>query len=148
MDHAILKVDRHEPIFYDALSFEHPHYDISSSATDKEYMEKVYKNATGGFKELPITQKVLEIYKMRQRREWEGPISVYDAWLLSDNSKRKWFPYKLFTKIYPDWEEKKNQPFEEEKRVEFSLEDQTSLHSTVDIDDRNNCRPSSSKSEN
>ena len=73
---------------------------------------------------------------------------MYDAWLLSNNSKRKWFPYKLFTKIYPDWEEKKNQPFEEEKRVEFSLEDQTSLHSTVDIDDRNNCRPSSSKSEN
>ena len=73
---------------------------------------------------------------------------MYDAWLLSNNSKRKWFPYKLFTKIYPDWEEKKNQPFEEEKRVEFSLDDQTSLHSTVDIDDRNNCRPSSSKSEN
>ena len=64
VDHAILKVDRHEPIFYDALSFEHPHYDISSSATDKEYMEKVYKIATGGFKELPITQKVLEIYEM------------------------------------------------------------------------------------
>ena len=73
---------------------------------------------------------------------------MYDAWLLSNNSKRKWFPYKLFTKIYPDWEEKKNQLFEEENRVEFSLEDQTSLHSTVDIDDRNNCRPSSSKSEN
>ena len=45
-------------------------------------------------------------------------------------------------------EEKKNQLSEEENRVEFSLEDQTSLHSTVDIDDRNNCRPSSSKSEN
>ena len=73
---------------------------------------------------------------------------MYDALLLSNNSKKKCFPYKLFTKIYPDWEEKKNQLFEEEKRVEFSLEDQTSLHSTVDIDDRNNCRPSSSKSEN
>ena len=45
-------------------------------------MEKVYKIATGGFKELPITQKVLEIYEMRQRGEWEGPDSVYDAWLL------------------------------------------------------------------
>ena len=67
VDHAILEADRHEPVFYDALSFEHPHYDISSSATDKEYMEKVYKIATGGFKELPITQKVLEIYEMRQR---------------------------------------------------------------------------------
>ena len=52
----------------------------------------------------------------------------------------------FFTKIYPDREEKKNQLFEEEKRVEFSLEDQSSLHSTVDIDDKNNCRSSSSKS--
>ena len=65
--HVILEADRHEPVFYDALSFEHPHYDISSSAPDKEYTEKVYKIATGGFKELPITQKVLEIYEMRQR---------------------------------------------------------------------------------
>ena len=137
--HVILEADRHEPVFYDALSFEHPHYDISSSAPDKEYTEKVYKIATGGFKELPITQKVLEIYDMRQREEWEGPDSVYDAWLLSKKSKRKSFPYKLLTKIYSDWEEKKNQLFEEENRVEFNLENQTSMHSTVDMDGRNNC---------
>ena len=30
----------------------------------------------------------------------------------------------------------------------MNLEDQSSLYSTVDIDDRNNCRPSSAKSEN
>ena len=33
-------------------------------------------------------------------------------------------------------------------RAEFNLEDQTSLHSTVDMDDKNNCRPSSLKSAN
>ena len=102
VDHAILEPDRHKPVFYDDLSFEHPHYDISSSAPDKKYMKKVYKIATAGFKELPITQKVLEIYEIRQRGEWEGPESAYDTWLLSNNSKRKWFPYKLFTRIYPD----------------------------------------------
>ena len=91
------------------MSFEHLHYDISSSAPGNEYVEKVYKIATGGLKELAITQKVLEIYEMRQRGEWEGPDSVYDAWLISNNSTRKWLPYKLFTKIYPDWEEQKNQ---------------------------------------
>ena len=42
-------------------------------------MEKVYKIATGGFKELSITQIVLEIYEMHQRKEWEGPDSAYDA---------------------------------------------------------------------
>ena len=66
VDHAVLEADRHEPAFDNPLSFEHPHY-ISSSTPDKKYMEKVYKIATGGFKELPITQKVLEIYEMRQR---------------------------------------------------------------------------------
>ena len=34
------------------------------------------------------------------------------------------------------------------RRTELNLEDQSSLYSTVDIDDRNNCRPSSAKSEN
>ena len=111
-------------------------------------MENVYKIAADGFKEWPITQKLLEIYEMHQRGEWEGPNSVYDAWLLSSNSRRKRFPYKLFTKISPDWEEKKNQVFEEENRVEFSLKGQSSLHATVDIDDKNNSRHSSSKSEN
>ena len=134
--------------FYNVMSFEHPHYDISSSAPNKEYMEKVYKIVTGGFKELPIARKMLKMYEIRQRGEWEEPDWVYDAWQLSNNSRRKWFPHKFFTKIYPDWEEKKNQVFEEEKRVKFSLEDQSSLHSTVDIDDKNNCRSSSSKSEN
>ena len=43
---------------------------LSSSAPDKEYMEKV---ATGGFKELPITQKVLQIYEMRQRENGRDP---------------------------------------------------------------------------
>ena len=138
MDHAVLEAERHEPDSYDALSFEHPHYDISSNTPDKEYLGKVYKIATGGFKELPITHKVLEIYEMRQRREWAD--SVYDGWLLSNNSRRKWFPYKFFTKICLDWEEKKNQLFEEENRIEFSLENQSSLNSTVDIDDKNNCR--------
>ena len=42
-------------------------------------MEKVYKVATGGFKELPITQEVLKIYEMRQRRE--GPNSVDSEYL-------------------------------------------------------------------
>ena len=58
------------------------------------------------------------------------------------------FLISFFAKLYPDWEEKKNQLFEEENRVEFSFENQLSLHSSVDIDGKNHCRPSSSKSEN
>ena len=82
----MLEPDRYEPIFHDALCFEQRHYDMSSSAPYKEYMEKVYKMVICGFKEFPITQKVLEIYEMRQKTEWEGPDSVYNAWLLPNNS--------------------------------------------------------------
>ena len=53
---------------------------------------------------------------MRQGGEWEGPDSVYDACLLPNNSRRKWFPYNFLTKLYPDWEDKKNQLFEEALR--------------------------------
>ena len=77
--------------FYNALSFEHSHYDISSSAPNKEYMEKVYKIATGGYKELLITQSVRNLQnapggRMGTTRE---RTNVYDAWLLSNNSRRK-----------------------------------------------------------
>ena len=99
------------------MRFEHPHYDISLSAPDKEYIEKVYKIARGGFKELQMTQKVLEIYEMRQRGEWEGLHSVYDSWLLSNNSRRKQFTHKFFNKIYPNLEKKKNRLFEEENKL-------------------------------
>ena len=69
---------------------------------------------------------MLEIYVMRQKG---------DAWLLSNKIRRKWFPHKVFTQIYPDWEEKKNHLFEGENRVEFGLEYQLYLHRTVDIND-------------
>ena len=89
VDHVVLEADRHEHLFYDAFSFEHSHYDISSSAPDKEYMEKVYKIATGGFKELQITRKVLEIFEMRQRGEWKGPDSVYHTFNPGQNIRNK-----------------------------------------------------------
>ena len=41
---------------------------------------------------------------MQQRNNWEGADSVYDAWLLSNNTPRKWFPYKKFISMFPEWE--------------------------------------------
>ena len=81
VDHAILEADRHEFFFYDALSFEHPHCDISSSA--------------------PTTQKVKST-KCTRGENGKDPTQCRMPGHLSNNSKRKWFPYKLFTKIYPD----------------------------------------------
>ena len=73
VDHTVLEADIHEPVFYNVLSIEYPHYDISSSAPDKEHKEKVYKITTGDFKDLPITQKVLEIYEMCQGENGKDP---------------------------------------------------------------------------
>ena len=38
---------------------------------------------------------------------WKGSDLVHNAWLLSNKSRRKWFPHKCFTKPFPDWEEEK-----------------------------------------
>ena len=64
-NHAVLEVDKHKPVFYNALNFEHPDYYIFSSAPYKECKEKAYSVATGGFKEMLIMQKVLKINEMR-----------------------------------------------------------------------------------
>ena len=41
---------------------------------------------------------------MQQRNNWEGADSVYDAWILSDNTPKKWFPYKKFISLFPESE--------------------------------------------
>ena len=49
IDHAVLEADKNnKPVFYNALAFDHPDYDISSRTPDKEYLNKVYRLATGG----------------------------------------------------------------------------------------------------
>ena len=58
MNHAVLEADRHESAFYNALIFEHPDYDVFSSAPGKEYMGKVYNIATGDFKTVNNTETV------------------------------------------------------------------------------------------
>ena len=105
IDHAVLEADKNnEPVFYNTLAFDHPGYDISSSAPDKEYLNKVHRLATGGHKNINGSKELIDIYEMRQRNNWEGADNVYDAWLLSNNTPRKWFPYKKFISMFPEWE--------------------------------------------
>ena len=65
--------------------------------------------ATGGyinrsFEDINRSAELFNIYQMRQRNNWEGADSMYDAWLLSNNTPRKWFPYKKFISMFPEWE--------------------------------------------
>ena len=86
------------------MAFDHPDYDISSNTPDKEYFKKVYRLATGGYKDINRSEELFNIYEMRQRNNWEGADNVHDAWLLSNNTPRKWFPYKKFISMFPQWE--------------------------------------------
>jgi len=111
VEHALLEGDKHESIFVDFLSFESDLYDITTTEIDLPYMDKVYKIATVEDEEdflqnIKIDDYVTDIYMMRLRNNWEGPDSVYDAWLLSHGHRRKWFPYSRFFRKYPDAQEK------------------------------------------
>ena len=90
IDNAVLEANKkNEPVFYYTLAFNHPDYDISSSTPDKEYLEKVHRLATGGYKDISRSEELFNIYEMQQRNNWEGADSVYDLWLLSNNTPRK-----------------------------------------------------------
>ena len=99
MDHAVLEADKNN-----TLAFDHPDYDISSSTPDKEYLNKVHRLAIGGYKDISCNEELFDVNEMRQRNNWEGADSVYDAWLPSNNTPRKWFPYNKFISMFPEWE--------------------------------------------
>ena len=105
IDHAVLEEDKNnEPVFYNTLAFDHPDYDISSSTPDKEYLNKVHRLATGGYKDINRSEELFHVYEMRQRNNWEGIDNKYYAWLLSSNTPKKWSPYKKFICIFLEWE--------------------------------------------
>ena len=121
IDHAVLEADKNnEPVFYNTLAFDHPDYDISSSTPDKEYLKKVHRLATGGYKDINRSEELFNIYEMRQRNNWEGADNVYDAWLLSNNTPRKWFLYKKFISMFPEWEHQRMLIYNKENLEECS----------------------------
>ena len=99
IEHTVLEAGKSN-----TLAFDHPDYDISSRTPNKEYLNKVHRLATGGYKDVTRSRELIDIYEMRHRSNWEGADSVYDVWLLSNNTPKKWFPYKKFISTFPQWE--------------------------------------------
>ena len=64
----------------------------------------MHRLANRGYKDISRSEKLFDIYEMRQRNNWQSANSMYDAWLLSNNTPRKWFPYKKFINMIPEWE--------------------------------------------
>ena len=62
---------------------------------------------------------------MRQRDNWKGADSVYDASLLLNNMPRKLFPYKKFLSMFPEWETQRLLIYNEENLEQCSQSTQT-----------------------
>ena len=100
-----MEADKTEGLLYEHLVLDHEQLDVTSEARCEDYLGKVYKLVTFAWKEISVflQGKTLEIYKMRYRNKWEGADSIYDAWLLSLNLRRSWFPYRKFNRLFPFW---------------------------------------------
>ena len=64
IDHAVLEADKNnESGFYNTLVFDQPNYDISSSTPDKEYLNKVHRLATVGYKDINSSEELFDVYE-------------------------------------------------------------------------------------
>ena len=105
VDYAILHNDNVTGADYAALAIDTEYQDCASNEPDEEYMRKVYKIVTEEWRNLEgFTEETVLIYERRQRCDWTGPDAVYDAYLLSNNERRTWFPYERFLRLFPSWD--------------------------------------------
>ena len=107
LDHAIMEADRHEGILYEDLQWETPLFDNSSENCDVEYVQKVVElasNNQGCWDKLQISEKAVTMFKRRARLSWEGPDTVYDAWLIRKGYERPWFDYHLMNCSFPSFD--------------------------------------------
>ena len=71
---------------------------------------------------------------MWQRNNWEGADSVYDDWLLSNDTPRKWFPYQKFISMFPEWETQRLRIYNKEN-LEQCLQSTTIKEGKFDFND-------------
>ena len=68
------------------------------------YFEAVFILALGGFKKVSLDDEDWRIYQQRQRTNWAGADSLYDALLLIEGKPREAFNMAGFLEKYEDWE--------------------------------------------
>ena len=112
VDCAVLEESLYTDIVYSQSSIDCEEFDNFSNEPDASYLEKVYKIATGcedSWKNLDIADETFKVFEMRSRNDWAGPDSIYDAWLLSNQKRRSWFPFEKFIAKYPHYEERRRE---------------------------------------
>lgn len=106
IDHAVMEADKSgEPCLYEMLAIDHELYDIESNLSSHTYLEKVYHLIVYHQENILSTpEKTVLVYEMRQRTNWTGSDTFYDAWILLTEKRRKGFPYHKFKKEFgKDW---------------------------------------------
>jgi len=107
IDQAILEEDRISGILwilYQGCSIDTEDFDVTSEEPNDEYLKKVFRIASGNSKSwenVQFTEEALKCFAARHRRNWSGPDSIHDAWLLCQDKRREWFPYDHFIQKYP-----------------------------------------------
>ncbi|XP_066933575.1 uncharacterized protein [Clytia hemisphaerica] len=107
LDHAIIQADRNEGILYEDLQWETELFDNVSEVCDTDYIEKVITlaaNVHDVWDSLQLTENAKNMFRRRLRINWEGPDTVYDAWLVRKGYERSWFDYPLLYSKYPDFD--------------------------------------------
>ena len=103
VDHAIMQEGLYADVNFN-LQWDTPLFDNFGNCNAIDYMEKVYQLSTDheAWHELTFTKECIEMFERRLRTTWEGPDTVYDAWLLRKGCERPCFDYNTFHLRHPD----------------------------------------------
>jgi len=117
VDHAIMQEDRNNGV-YNPVVWDTPLFDNFGSVNAIEYMSKVNELATNHdvWDDLTFTKDCIDMFERRERTNWEGPDTVYDAWLLRKGSERPTFDYFTFHLRHPECDDILNDLHSRKKR--------------------------------
>jgi len=107
--------------------------DLDSEADHPAYQRSVSQLVKSNLGKM-LNEKNIKVFKARQRTNWIGPDSVYDAWLVQNGKSREWFnfnPPKRLAILSSD-EEESNRT-KRRKISESSSDDTTFLPSSPSI---------------
>ena len=81
------------------------HLIYDGDTNSRDYHEAVLLLAAGRYKRAGYCENDQRRFEIRERNNWSGTDSLYDAWLVLEGKTRKEFNYELFLLRFPGWED-------------------------------------------
>ena len=101
LDTSFLLHDESQPELWQR---DNKHLIYNSDTNSRDYHEAVLLLAAGRYKRADYCENDLRRFQIRERNNWSGVDSLYDAWLILEGKTRKEFNYELFLLRFPGWE--------------------------------------------